>query len=307
MRRKYVHGYSRRESGRLLDQASALTELLHGDTRYPAGSSVLEAGCGVGAQTVILARNSPGARFTSVDISPESLAQARARARRAALGNVVFRQGDIHDLPFPERSFDHVFVCFVLEHLARPQEALASVRSRLKPGGTLTVIEGDHASVLFHPDSEYARRAIRCLVEVQSRAGGDALVGRRLFPLLKDAGFARVTVSPRMVYVDSSRPEWVKGFTKNTFVMMVEGVREQALALGLTDPETWRKGIEGLYRTTAKDGVFCYTFFKAVAVKAGKPSTASRAPSASGRGPRHLRSSRSSAMGTSVRRVARVR
>ncbi len=59
MRHKYVHGYSDRESARLLDQARTLTELLHGDTRYPPGSSVLEAGCGVGAQTVPLARNSP--------------------------------------------------------------------------------------------------------------------------------------------------------------------------------------------------------------------------------------------------------
>ena len=53
----YVHGYSARESERLADQAQTLTELLHHDTHYPAGSRVLEAGCGIGAQTVILARN----------------------------------------------------------------------------------------------------------------------------------------------------------------------------------------------------------------------------------------------------------
>jgi hypothetical protein len=39
----YVHGHSDREHGRLFDQANALTELLHADTRYPAGSTVLEA------------------------------------------------------------------------------------------------------------------------------------------------------------------------------------------------------------------------------------------------------------------------
>lgn len=56
----YVHGYSERESERLADQAETLTKLLHHDTHYPAGSRVLEAGCGIGAQTGILARNSPG-------------------------------------------------------------------------------------------------------------------------------------------------------------------------------------------------------------------------------------------------------
>jgi SAM-dependent methyltransferase len=263
----YVHGYSSREGTRLLDQASTLDELLHGDTRYPAGSSVLEAGCGVGAQTVILARNSPEARFTSVDVSAESLELARVRTFEAGLRNVSFRRADIFDLPFPEESFDHVFVCFVLEHLAEPGRALQMLRSRLRPGGTLTVIEGDHGSAFFHPDGPNARRAIQCLVELQARAHGDALIGRRLFPLLAGAGLSTVAVSPRMVYVDASRPRWVEGFTKNTFTAMVEGVRERALALGLMDPSAWDQAITELRRAAASDGVFCYTFFKAVGVR----------------------------------------
>lgn len=60
----YVHGYSPQEGARLMDQASTLAELLHFDTAYPAGSLVLEAGCGVGAQTVTLApQQSAGAQF----------------------------------------------------------------------------------------------------------------------------------------------------------------------------------------------------------------------------------------------------
>jgi SAM-dependent methyltransferase len=261
---EYVHGYSPREHERLLDQASTLTELLHGGTRYPAGSSVLEAGCGVGAQTVTLARNSPGAHFTCIDVSARSLEAARARVRAASVENVTFEVADIFALPFPEERFDHVFVCFVLEHLSRPREALASLRSRLRPGGTLTVIEGDHGSTFFHPDDADARRAIGCLVALQARAGGNALIGRQLFPLLADAGLRDVEVSPRMVYVDSSRPEWVEGFTLATFTAMVEGVREQALAAGLVDPAAWARGIAGLRRAAEADGVFCYTFFKGV-------------------------------------------
>jgi SAM-dependent methyltransferase len=267
MRDGYVHGYSERERTRLLDQARTLTDLLHGGTRYPDGSSVLEAGCGVGAQTVILARNSPGARITSIDLSAESLAAARARVQAASLGNVTFRQADVFALPFPEGSFDHVFVCFVLEHLARPREALASLVSRLKPGGTLTVIEGDHGSTFFHPESVDARRAIECLVALQARAGGNALIGRELYPLLASAGLREVRVSPRMAYADGGRPEWVEGFTLNTFTAMLEGVREAALAARLVDEEGWRRGIAGLRRAAEPDGVFCYTFFKGVGVR----------------------------------------
>lgn len=264
----YVHGYHSRESERLQDQAGTLVDLLHVDTMYPAGSMVLEAGCGVGAQTVTLARNSPGARFTSIDISAASLKEAKAKTGAAGLANVQFRQADIYALPFDPESFDHVFVCFVLEHLSRPLEALIALKTLLRPGGTITVIEGDHGSAYFHPDSAAAREAIRCLVELQRRAGGNALIGRQVYPLLVDAGFEAVHVSPRMVYVDSSRPHLVEGFTKKTFTAMVEGVRELAIDSKIVEPELFDEGVRALYRTAEADGVFCYTFFKGVGEKA---------------------------------------
>jgi SAM-dependent methyltransferase len=267
MTTEYVHGYSEREGGRLVDQAATLTELLHCDTAYPAGSLVLEAGCGVGAQTVTLAGTSPEASFISVDISPDSLAQAKERVAASGLTNVFFRQGDIFSLPFPPAHFDHAFVCFLLEHLAEPGKALQEVRRVVKPGGTLTAIEGDHGSAYFHPDSDHARQAIQCLVELQRRAGGDSCIGRRLYPLLVEAGLRDVRVSPRMVYVDASRPVLVDGFIRKTFTAMVEGVGEEAVRQGLTDAAAWQRGVRDLHRTAEPDGTFCYTFFKAVAVK----------------------------------------
>ena len=261
----YVHGYHERESVRLDDQASALVELLHHDTAYPPGSQVLEAGCGTGSQTVTLARRSPGARFTSIDISAASLAQARARL--AGIANVELREANVYELPFAECSFDHVFVCFLLEHLPRPGQALAALKRVLRPGGTITVIEGDHGSAYHHPRSALAQRAIDCLVELQRRAGGDALIGRRLYPLLMDAGFASVRVSPRMVYADGSDPALVDVFTRRTFTAMVEGVRQAAIEAGLMSAAEFDEGVRALYRSAAPDGVFCYTFFKALAEK----------------------------------------
>jgi ubiquinone/menaquinone biosynthesis C-methylase UbiE len=267
MNHNYVHGYNLRENIRLQDQASTLVELLHSDTAYPAGSRVLEAGCGVGAQTITLARNSPNAAITSIDISESSLAEARKKVEGAGFTNVRFQQADIFNLTFAPASFDHIFVCFVLEHLPRPLEALNALKNLLKVGGTMTVIEGDHGSTYFYPDNEAAHQAIRCQVELQKRAGGNANIGRELYPLLNAAGFSSINVSPRMVYVDASKPHLVEGFTKNTFTAMIEGVRESALRAGLMDENTFDEGIKGLYRTTETDGVFCYTFFKAIALK----------------------------------------
>ncbi len=263
----YVHGYSELENTRLQDQASTLADLLHHDTIYPAGARVLEAGCGVGAQTVILARNSPETQFTSVDISPQSVAAAKAAVARAGFGNVTFQVADLFHLPFADASFDHVFVCFVLEHLRDPEPALHHLKRVLKPGGTLTVIEGDHGSTFFHPQSAAAWRTIQCLIDVQARMGGDALIGRRLYPLLKNAAWSKVVVSPRFVYADSSRPEWVDGFTEKTYIAMVEGARDAAIQAGMIDAQAWEQGIADLRKSAAVDGTFCYTFFKATATK----------------------------------------
>ena len=265
MTEQYVHGYDPRERERLEDQASTLVDLLHGDTAYPAGSRVLEAGCGVGAQTVTLAANSPDALITSIDISATSLAEAERRVKDAGLGNVRFEQADIFNLPYEADAFDHIFVCFVMEHLADPVEALKRLKKHMKPGGTITVIEGDHGSAYFHPHSAAAQRAIQCQVDLQRRAGGNALIGRALYPLLNKAGYQSIQVSPRMVYVDSSRPELVDGFTKKTFTAMIEGVRDTVKEEGLLDLALFDQGIRDLYRTAETDGVFCYTFFKAVA------------------------------------------
>jgi ubiquinone/menaquinone biosynthesis C-methylase UbiE len=262
----YVHGYSELENVRLQDQASTLADLLHSDTVYPPGARVLEAGCGVGAQAVILARNSPQAQFTSVDISPTSVDAAKAAVTRAGFSNVTFQVADLFYLPFAEASFDHVFVCFVLEHLSRPLEALQLLAKVLKPGGPLTVIEGDHGSTFFHPHSAAAWRTIQCLIDLQARGGGDALIGRRLFPLIRQAGYRNVTVSPRFVYADSSRPAWVDGFTEKTYTAMVAGVRDAALAAGMIDAPAWERGIADLRAAAGADGTFCYTFFKATAV-----------------------------------------
>ena len=267
MNRDYVHGYDEDANTRLQDQADAVVDLVHSDTAYPEGSLVLEAGCGVGAQTVTLARNSPGARILSIDIAADSLAAARAKVEAAGIANVRFQQADVFALPFERASFDHVFVCFLLEHLPRPLEALARLKDLLKPGGTITVIEGDHGSTYFHPDSEAAHAAIRCQVELQRAAGGNANIGRELYPLLRQAGFDAVRVSPRMVYVDSSRPRLVDGFTRKTFAAMIEGVREAAIQARMITPEAFDAGIRALYRAAEEDGVFCYTFFKAFAEK----------------------------------------
>ena len=262
MTRPYVHGYSDREAERLFDQADTLTSIIHHDSFFPQGSRILEAGCGTGAQTLILAGQNPDCEFISIDISKESLSIAEKRINDADLSNVTFLHADILKADTSVGIFDHAIFCFVLEHLHDPKEAIWRVMQMVKPGGTVTAIEGDHGSVCFHPETEKALMTIRCQVILQQRAGGDACIGRRLYPLLASAGLSDIIVTPRIVYADAGRPEMVDGFTRKTFIAMIEGVRDPAIAAGLMTASEWDEGISDLSQSALDNGTFSYTFYK---------------------------------------------
>lgn len=266
--RRYMHGYSQREAERLHDQSSILRRLLHADVAYPAGSRVLEAGCGVGAQTVALATSSPDAEFISIDISAQSLERAQALVDSKNITSVRFHRADILAMPFGDGSFDHVFVCFVLEHLDDPPRALAEMRRVLKVGGTLTAIEGDHGSCFWHPETDESRKAWQAMICVQQNLGHDPLIGRRLYPLLANAGFDVRGVVPLWAYADARDPDLLDGAINKILAPMMETAREEAMGQGIIDREFWDKGVSDMRGAALPpDGSVFYTWFKAVGLK----------------------------------------
>lgn len=264
---RYIHGYSQREAQRLQDQAMSVSEYLHYDSLWKEGSRVLEIGCGVGAQTRIIAQKNPDVHFTSIDISKKSIELAETAIKKEGIRNVEFRLQDVRGLqPHKEGKFDHAFICFFLEHIPNPLEILKQVKRMVHEGGTITVIEGDHGSTFFHPDNPFSRAVVEAQVKLQAQRGGNANIGRELYPLLDKAGYNQISVSPRQIYVDRSKPAMVEGFIKNTFTAMIQGMSEELLKEELLSLSGYQRGIEGLLRTTVADGVFSYTFFKATAL-----------------------------------------
>ena len=265
MSNAYVHGYSAAEQVRLTRQAHILAEFIHSRAIFPPGSRILEAGCGVGAQTTQLASRNPQASFVAVDRSADSLRIAQQRVAVYALGNVEFQVADINRLPFRDAEFDGAFLCFVLEHLSSREQALGEIRRVLRPGAKIHVFEGDHGSMLAWPDEPAIGRLVAAVSRHQCLQGGDPYIGRRLCPILSESGFQNVRVEPCVGYADATRPEWIDGFTRATFIDMMQSQRETVLERGLMTDLEWRDGIEALGRTTASDGSFCYTFFRATA------------------------------------------
>jgi ubiquinone/menaquinone biosynthesis C-methylase UbiE len=264
----YVHGYTDRETQRLLEQSLILEELIHEGTIYPSHARVLEVGCGVGAQTRILSRRNPGAQFLSLEISEESISIARKLASDEQITNVEFMHGDILSEPFSPESFDHIFVCFVLEHLRYPDKALKILSDALKTGGTITVIEGDHGSGFWTPETLESRKAWEGLVTSQEENGHDPNIGRRVYPLLHEAGFSVQEVSPRWVYADQSNPVLLDGVINQIIAPMVYSAEDQVLESKLMEQDRWSKGLKDLKNVAQHpEGTFFYTWFKGFAIK----------------------------------------
>ncbi len=99
-----------------------------------SGRLVLEAGCGAGRFTSILAQS--GARLLSFDYSS---AVDVSRENNAHKGMVAFVQADIFDLPFAPGRFDFVFCHGVLQHTPDPEAAFHNLVRMLKPGGRISV------------------------------------------------------------------------------------------------------------------------------------------------------------------------
>src|SRR5208282_3031344 len=105
----------------------------------PTHARILDAGCGSGSMTRLLAKRYPGTLVTGFDLNTDYLAFARARAAAEGLGNVAFEQGDLQAMPFADASFDAVWSQFVLYFLPRPEDAVRELRRVAKPGGQVTV------------------------------------------------------------------------------------------------------------------------------------------------------------------------
>jgi SAM-dependent methyltransferase len=98
-----------------------------------AGRSVLDAGCGVGWGSALLA-GAGAASVAGLDVDADALDDARERTEA-----VSFVRGDLMELPFGDECFE-VVVCFeAIEHVPDPLVALDELRRVLVPGGVLTI------------------------------------------------------------------------------------------------------------------------------------------------------------------------
>ena len=122
---------------------NALREEMLRLARLQQGESVLDVGCGTGSLAVAAKRKvGPAGAVYGVDASPEMIARANKKARKAGV-EVTFKNAFAQSLPFQDGTFDAVLSTVMLHHLPRParKELALEIRRVLRPGGRLLVID----------------------------------------------------------------------------------------------------------------------------------------------------------------------
>lgn len=103
------------------------------------GLRVLDVGCGTGFLSLLLA--DLGCMVTGIDLAPDMLAQAEAKAEAAGL-DITFRDGDAEAPPFGPETFDLIVCRHVVWTLPDPEAAFRNWHRILVPGGRVMPVEG---------------------------------------------------------------------------------------------------------------------------------------------------------------------
>src|SRR5215470_14970273 len=120
----------------------------------PAGSRVLEIGCGAGYLTVALAAR--GYRVESIDSSEAMVAATRARIVEAGqTATATARVEDVHALQAADASYAGVVALGVMPWLHSPHRALREIARVLRPGGAVILTADNRARLNFVLDPRY--------------------------------------------------------------------------------------------------------------------------------------------------------
>ena len=169
------------------------------DEKLRAGATVADLGCGLGASTILMAREYPASRFTGSDYHDGSIALARKRASDAGVADRVgFEVASASS--FSGTGYDPVATFDCLHDMGDPLAAARHVRQALKPDGTWLVVEpaaADDPAANLNPVGRvfYNFSTLLCVPNALSQPGGYALGAQAgeaaIGQIATEAGFTR--------------------------------------------------------------------------------------------------------------------
>ena len=211
------------------------------------GMRVVDLGSGTGMVTQLLGELvGPTGKVIGVDYSQEQVIQARELVP-ADVSNVRFVAASATDTGLPKGVFDLVYCRFLLIHLTEPELALREMHDLLKPGGIIVCEDGDLTSAGSEPPSKLEEFS-NLFGALGPKWGVDYTLGRRLFQMVVDAGFAGAKIT-------INQPAFTRGENKRLLELSVAEAGRSFIQAGLVTQEALSHTLSEMQRVTGDEEV----------------------------------------------------
>lgn len=232
------------------------------DLHVKPGSFIVDAGCGPGLWTPLLAQavGSQG-HILGIDISAEALITAQScYARSPYRHQVQFQQATLDQLPLPYGSVDLIFSANVSQYLADPVTTFAAMGPYLKQEGRLVVKDIDFGTLHWHGvDPMLQERVFQARFRWERErvqygyAFEDSWVGSKLAGYLRAAGYKDVQERTYLIVRRSPLSEIARLYLQGIAEWFV---CEGAPHLSPADVSLWLNALCNHTSTVMDDGDF---------------------------------------------------
>ncbi len=232
------------------------------DIYFKPGSYIVDAGCGPGLWTPLLARAiGYKGRILGVDVSPEALVTAYKRMHGKWFERMVnYKRGLMEQLPVPYGSVDLIFSANVSQYLPEPVSTFSAMGRYLGPGGRLVIKDIDFGTMRFHSiDPGLQARVFQAREhweQLRVDAGyafEDSWVGSKLASYMRAAGFVDVQEKSYRIVRQFSLTQDFRCYLQGIAEWFVS---EGAPLLDTEDRERWLQSFEDGERCVLDDPTF---------------------------------------------------
>ena len=240
----YIHGVSPDEQHRLKLLNDLTNQSFIDFLKLKGTERVLELGSGLGllcAKVASLLRNG---HATGIELSKEQLSKTPQSP-----SNLEFVLGDVHELPFNDRSFDLVYGRYILEHVSNPYDVLKQAFRVLAPDGRICFQENSILWMEFYPACPQFMHAWKKFARLQSDLGGDSMIGIKLYDRMKKVGFKNleITIAPEVHSSDSPHfKTWI-----NNLIGNLSSGEKQLIDKGLLTQSEFQNAVDELKEFTS--------------------------------------------------------
>ncbi len=159
------------------------------------GMRLLDGGCGPGTITIDFAAIVGQAEVVGIDAEQSQIDLARTQAAERGVSNARFEVANLYAIPYPDESFDAVFLHGVLEHIPDPVRALREVRRVLKGVGVVGARHADFGGFIIEPATAPLDQFPSLFERLMLHNGTHPRAGRHQVRWLRESGFSRIQAS----------------------------------------------------------------------------------------------------------------